>query len=157
LPDLVLYQPDIPGNTGALLRLAACTGTTLHLIEPAGFRLDDKSMKRAGMDYLEIARLARHLDWDAFETWRAVTRRRLVLMTTAGAKTFTGFAFRHDDLLMLGRESAGVPQAVHDRADARLLIPMAAGARSLNVAMAGAITLSEALRQTGGFEPFSRP
>ena len=148
MPDLVLYQPDIPGNTGTLMRLCACTATTLHLIEPAGFRLDDTALKRAGMDYLEIATLARHIDWDAFETWRANTGRRLVLMSTRADMTLWDFAFRADDLIMLGRESGGVPDHVYDAADHRLTIPMAAGARSLNVALAGAMALGEAIRQT---------
>ena len=153
MPDLALYQPDIPGNTGTLIRLAACTATTLHIIEPAGFRLDDVSLKRAGMDYLERAGLARHIDWDAFETWRANSgkggaNRRLVLMSTKAETPLWDFAFRPDDLILLGRESGGVPDHVHDGVDARLTIPMAAGARSLNVALAGAMALGEAIRQT---------
>ena len=148
MPDLVLYQPDIPGNTGTLMRLAACTATTLHIVEPAGFRLDDTALKRAGMDYLEIAGLARHLDWDGFETWRAGTGRRLVLMSTKADANLWDFAFRADDLILLGRESGGVPDQVHEAASHRLTIPMATGARSLNVALAGAMALGEAMRQT---------
>jgi len=148
MPDLVLFQPDIPGNTGTLMRLAACTATTLHIVEPAGFRLDDTALRRAGMDYMEIAGLARHLDWDGFETWRATAGRRLVLMSTKAATPLWDFSFRPDDLVMLGRESGGVPDQVHDTADCSLTIPMAKGARSLNVALAGAMALGEAIRQT---------
>ena len=148
MPDLVLYQPDIPGNTGTLMRLAACTTTTLHIIEPAGFRLDDTALKRAGMDYLELAGLARHIDWDAFENWRGRSGRRLVLMSTKTQTRLWDFAFRPDDLILLGRESSGAPDSVHEAADHRLTIPMARGARSLNVALAGAMALGEAIRQT---------
>lgn len=147
MPDLVLFQPDIPGNTGTLLRLAACTGITLHIVEPAGFRMDEKALKRAGMDYLDIATLARHIDWEAFEAWRRGAARRLVLMTTKTDNAYTAFAFRPDDLILLGRESAGVPDHVHFAADDRLTIPTASGARSLNVALAGAMVVGEALRQ----------
>jgi tRNA (cytidine/uridine-2'-O-)-methyltransferase len=150
-PELVLYQPDIPGNTGTLLRLAACTGTVLHIIGPAGFRMDDAALRRAGMDYLEIAATRRHSGWDAFEEWRKSDDRRVVLMTTKAATPYHQFAFAPGDLILLGRESAGVPQEVHDAADARLLIPMAGGARSLNMALSGGIVLGEALRQTGGW------
>jgi tRNA (cytidine/uridine-2'-O-)-methyltransferase len=150
-PELALYQPDIPGNTGTLLRLAACTGTVLHIIGPAGFRMDDAALRRAGMDYLEIAATRRHSGWDAFEAWRKVEARRLVLMTTKAATPYHHFAFAPGDLILLGRESAGVPGQVHEAADARLLIPMAGGARSLNMALSGGIVLGEALRQTGGW------
>ncbi|MEC9343117.1 MAG: tRNA (cytidine(34)-2'-O)-methyltransferase [Pseudomonadota bacterium] len=148
MPDLVLFQPDIPGNTGTLMRLAACTATTLHIVEPAGFRLDDTALKRAGMDYLEIAAIARHIDWDAFEAWRERSGRRLVLMSTSAGTGLWDFTFRAGDLVMLGRESGGVPPKVHEAADCRLKIAMASGARSLNVALAGAMALGEALRQT---------
>jgi tRNA (cytidine/uridine-2'-O-)-methyltransferase len=150
-PELVLYQPDIPGNTGTLLRLAACTGTVLHIIGPAGFRMDDAALRRAGMDYLEIAATRRHSGWNAFEEWRKSEDRRLVLMTTKAAMPYHHFAFARGDLIVLGRESAGVPPEVHEAADARLLIPMAGGARSLNMALSGGIVLGEALRQTGGW------
>ena len=147
MPDLVLFQPDIPGNTGTLLRLAACTATTLHIVEPAGFRLDNTALKRAGMDYLETASLARHIDWNAFENWRRGTGRRLVLMSTRAETPLWDFEFTPGDLLMLGRESAGVTDHVHATADCSLLIPMASGARSINVALAGAMALGEAIRQ----------
>lgn len=155
MPDLVLFQPDIPQNTGTILRLAACMDVSVHLIEPAGFPLSDHALKRAGMDYLERAALVRHLNWATFEGWRRAQGRRLVLLTTAAAGSYAGFAFAPGDLLMLGRESAGVPEDVHASADARLTIPMAEGMRSLNVAVSAAMVLGEALRQTGSFP--SRP
>ncbi|GAB6052909.1 tRNA (cytidine(34)-2'-O)-methyltransferase [Magnetospira thiophila] len=146
---LVLFQPDIPQNAGTLFRLAACFGLPVDLIEPCGFVLSDKHLKRAGMDYLDLAHIRRHESWEAFEAQRA--GRRLVLLTTRGAVTYTDFAFQGDDLLMVGRESAGVPDGVHAAADARLRIPLTATARSLNVAVAAALVLGEALRQTDGF------
>ena len=151
MPDLVLYQPDIPQNTGTILRLAACLDVTVHVVEPAGFPLSDHALKRAGMDYLERVTLHRHVTFEAFEAWRGAQERRLVLLTTAGSEPYHRFDFRKDDLLLLGRESAGVPPAVHDTADARLIIPLTPGMRSLNVAVAGAMVLGEALRQTGSF------
>lgn len=151
MPELVLYQPDIPGNTGTLLRLAACTGTVLNVIGPAGFRMDDGALRRAGMDYLEIAATRRHVDWNAFQAWRTGENRRLVLMTTRAEAPYCDFSFAPADLVMLGRESAGVPQDVHEAADFRLAIPMAANARSLNMALAGAMVLGEALRQTASW------
>jgi tRNA (cytidine/uridine-2'-O-)-methyltransferase len=152
-PELVLYQPDIAGNTGALLRLAACTGTVLNIIGPAGFRMDDAALRRAGMDYLEIAATRRHTGWQAFEEWRRAEGRRLVLLTTRATTPYFGFSFAPGDLVLLGRESAGVPQEVHAAADDRLLIPMAPGARSLNVALSGGMVLAEALRQTVTWPP----
>lgn len=151
MPDLALYQPDIPQNTGTILRMAACLGISVHLVEPAGFALSDKNFKRAGMDYLDRACLVRHMDWAAFETWRREQRRRLVLMTTRGATPYADFAFSADDILLMGRESAGVPEEVHQAADARLVIPMVEGARSLNIALSAAMVAGEALRQTGCF------
>ena len=151
MPDLVLFQPDIPQNTGTLLRLGACLGITVHLIEPAGFPLSDHALKRAGMDYLERAALHRHLTVEAFEAWRRAEGRRLVLLTTRGAIDHTACAFSNTDLLMLGRESVGVPETVHAAADLRVRIPMVAGMRSLNVAISGAVVLGEALRQVDGF------
>ena len=148
MPDLVLFQPDIPGNTGTLLRLGACTGVKVHIIEPTGFRLDEKAFRRAGMDYLDQAAMQRHLNWESFENWRSQARRRLLLLTTRAQQTYTDFTYQADDLLMLGRESSGVPDFVHDAADAGLTIEMAEGARSLNVALSGAMVLGEALRQT---------
>ncbi len=149
--SLVLYQPDIPQNAGTILRLCACLDVDAHVIEPAGFDLSDRALKRAGMDYLQQVRLTRHVSWDAFRNWQTASGSRLVLATTKAALPYAGFAFRGDDLILLGRESAGVPDAVHEAADARLTIPMAAGLRSLNVATAAAMILGEALRQTDGF------
>ena len=147
---LALYQPDIPQNTGAMMRLAACLGIGLDIIEPCGFVLDDKRLRRAGMDYLEGLDLCRHRSWTAFADGLAVAdpQPRLVILSTAATCSYADFAFRSDDIIMVGRESAGLPDDVHDCADARLSIPMAAGARSLNVATAAAIALGEALRQT---------
>jgi tRNA (cytidine/uridine-2'-O-)-methyltransferase len=146
---LALYQPDIPQNLGAFIRLAACMAVPLDVIEPCGFPLDDRRIRRAAMDYHGLARLTRHDSWDSFE--RARPRGRLVLLTTAGARRFPEVAFEAGDVLLLGRESAGVPAAVHAAADLRLRIPLQAGARSLNVALAAAMVLSEGLRQTKGF------
>ena len=156
MPDLVLYQPDIPQNTGTMLRMAACLNVKVHLIEPAGFPLSDHALKRAGMDYLERAALIRHVTFEAFEDWRHAEGRRLVLMTTRGSVAYTGHAFAAGDLVMMGRESAGVPDAVHAVADARIVIPMAEGMRSLNVAVSAGMVLGEALRQTGNFPPLAR-
>lgn len=151
MPHLALYQPDIPQNTGTLLRLAACLGVDLHLIEPAGFPLSDSALKRAGMDYLERARLIRHLNFDAFEGWRKSENRRLLLLTTKSSSPYVEFAFQPTDILLLGRESSGVPEAVHEIVDARLTIPMAEGMRSINVAISAGMVLGEALRQTEAF------
>lgn len=143
---LALFEPDIPQNTGAILRLAACFGVAVDLIEPCGFVWSDRRLRRAGMDYLEGVTLVRHESWDAFGTARSG---RLVLLTTSGNTPYASFTFRPSDTLLLGRESAGVPPAVHAAADARLVIPMMPGSRSLNVALAAAIVVAEALRQTG--------
>lgn len=151
MPDIALYQPDIPQNTGTLLRLAACMDIQIHLIEPAGFPLSDHALKRAGMDYIERARLQRHMSWDAFRDWRAAEGRRLLLLSTKAAQPYTDFAYASDDILMMGRESSGVPEDVHAAADHRLLIPMKNGMRSLNMAISASMVLGEALRQTNGF------
>lgn len=145
---VALFQPDIPQNTGAVLRLSACLGVGVDIIEPSGFVWSDRRMKRAGMDYVEHVDLVRHTSWDRF---RAQFSGRLVLLTTQGATSYLDHRFEQNDTLLLGRESAGVPAEVHDTADARLRVPMAAGMRSLNVALAAAMVLSEALRQTDGF------
>ncbi|WP_395172650.1 tRNA (cytidine(34)-2'-O)-methyltransferase [Roseibium alexandrii] len=151
MPDIALYQPDIPQNTGTMLRLAACMSVTVHLIEPAGFPLSDSALKRAGMDYLERAALKRHLNFEAFDDWRRTHKRRLVLLTTKTDLAYTDFEFAADDILLLGRESTGAPDAIHLLADARLTIPMAEGMRSLNVAVSCGMVLGEALRQTRAF------
>ena len=148
---LALYQPDIPQNTGTILRMAACLGVPVDVIGPAGFDLSDRSMRRAGLDYLEHVDLARHVDWAAFEVTRQALGARLVLATTRGSVPHTAAEFQSTDTLLLGRESAGVPEHVHAAASLRVRIPMADGLRSLNIAVAGAIILGEALRQTGGF------
>lgn len=146
---IALYQPDIPGNTGTILRLAACLGLGVDIIEPAGFDISDRNLKRAGMDYLHAVSLARHVSWERFEAWRATTGRRLLLASTKAASPYVDVAFRPDDILLFGRESAGVPDLVHDAAEARIIIPMVPGQRSINVAMSAAMIAGEALRQTG--------
>ncbi|MBW9055096.1 tRNA (cytidine(34)-2'-O)-methyltransferase [Rhizobium mesosinicum] len=145
---LALYQPDIPGNTGTILRLAACLGFAVDIIEPAGFDISDRNLKRAGMDYLAAAALTRHINWERFEEWRAATGRRLILATTKASQRYTDFAFRPDDILLFGRESAGVPDHVHECADGRILIPMVEGQRSINLAVSAAMVTGEAMRQT---------
>ena len=146
---IALYQPDIPGNTGTILRLGACLGLGVDIIEPAGFDISDRNLKRAGMDYLASVSLVRHVNFERFEDWRRDSGRRLVLASTKAAERYTDFSYRPDDILLFGRESAGVPEPVHDRADARVLIPMVEGQRSINVAMSAAMIAGEALRQTG--------
>ena len=143
---IALYQPDIAGNVGTILRLAACMGVAVDLIEPMGFAWSDRALARAGMDYADAATVVRHVDWAAFA---AQVDGRLVLLTTTGATPLPDAAFRADDVLLLGSESAGVPGDVHARADLRVRVPMRDGMRSLNVAVAGAIVLWEAMRQTG--------
>jgi tRNA (cytidine/uridine-2'-O-)-methyltransferase len=143
--NLALYQPDIPQNTGTLMRLCACFGIHLDIIEPCGFPLDDTKVRRAAMDYIDHLSLKRHRSWDDF--FGSLGLRRLVLMTTKGATPYTAFAFRADDIILLGQESAGVPNNVHEAATARLVVPIKEPMRSLNVALCGAIVLSEALRQ----------
>lgn len=145
---IALYQPDIPGNTGTILRLAACLGVGVDIIEPAGFDVSDRNLKRAGMDYISSAALIRHVNWEHFEEWRATTGRRLLLASTKAAISYVDIAYRADDILLFGRESAGVPDHVHDKADERLIIPMVEGQRSINVAMSAAMITGEALRQT---------
>jgi tRNA (cytidine/uridine-2'-O-)-methyltransferase len=145
--SLALFQPDIPQNTGTMLRACACLGVSAAIIEPAGFPTSDKHFRRSGMDSLDHVDIARHASWRAFEDWRRPTGRRLVLLTTKGATPYTGFAFRPDDILLVGRESAGVPDEVHAAADARIVIPIRPGLRSLNVAVAACMALGEALRQ----------
>lgn len=150
---IALYQPDIPQNTGTILRMAACLGVRVDVIGPTGFDMSDRSLKRAGLDYLEHVDLTRHTSFAAFEGARAMgePKPRLVLLTSHGAVSHLDFVFAASDILMLGRESAGVPGAVHEVVDGRVRIPMQAGLRSLNIAMAAAIVLGEALRQTSGF------
>jgi tRNA (cytidine/uridine-2'-O-)-methyltransferase len=146
---LVLFEPDIPQNAGTLLRLGACLGVAVDIIEPCGFVFSDTQMRRAGMDYLAQADFVRHASWAAYLAQRGAGR--IVLLTSKGSQAYTDFAFAADDAILLGRESAGVPDFVHERADARLRIPLKSGLRSINVAQAGAMVLGEALRQTGSF------
>ncbi len=146
---IALYQPDIAGNTGTILRLAACLGLKVDIIEPAGFDLSDRNLKRAGMDYLASVALTRHVNWQEFNSFRRASNRRLILASTHAALPYTDFAYRADDILLFGRESAGVPDDVHGSADHRIVIPMVSGQRSLNIAMSVAMISGEALRQTG--------
>jgi tRNA (cytidine/uridine-2'-O-)-methyltransferase len=146
---LVLYQPDIPQNTGAILRLAACFGLPVDVIEPCGFLFDDRRLRRAGMDYIEHVDLQRHRSWESYQAGRSGKPGRLVLLTTKAAMPYVECRFDAADSLLLGRESAGVPEEVHAAADLRIRIPMRPGLRSLNVAMAAAIVAAEAMRQVG--------
>ena len=145
---LALYQPDQAGNVGTILRLAACLGVSVDVIEPCGFPWGDRALRRAGMDYAEIANVTRHADWARFA---AAPAGRIVLLTTAGSERLDETGFEEGDVLLMGSESAGVPQAVHARADLRVRIPQAAGTRSLNIAVAAGIALAEGLRQTKGW------
>ena len=146
--QIALFQPDIPPNTGTILRLCACLEVTAHIIEPAGFAVSDRAFRRAGMDYLDQVKLMRHDSWAKFEEWRLGTDYRLLLFTARGAVSYLDFDYRASDILLFGRESAGVPEAVAAKADAALRIPVKAGLRSLNVATAAAMAVGEALRQT---------
>jgi tRNA (cytidine/uridine-2'-O-)-methyltransferase len=147
---IALFEPDIAQNTGTILRLAACLGVAAHIVEPAGFPVSDRAFRRAGMDYLDQVALTRHRSWQVFEEWRRGAGVRLVLFSTQAQRSYLDFEYGAQDVLMFGRESAGVPPQVHAAADARLVIPIRAGSRSLNVAMACAMAVGEALRQTGG-------
>lgn len=149
--QLALYQPDIPQNAGTILRMAACFAIPVSIIEPAGFPVSDRAFRRAGMDYLDAVTVIRHACWDDFEAWRKTEGHRLILATTRGAMAHTGVSFASGDILLLGRETVGAPQEVHDAADLRIKIPMLSGLRSLNIAVSAAILAGEALRQTGGF------
>ena len=148
---LALYQPDIPQNAGTLMRLGACLGVAVDVIEPAGFLMGDRAFRRAGLDYLEHAAVTRHDPFESFEAWRRGEGLRLLLLSRNGDTDYWDFAFGPADVLLVGRESAGAPPAVHRAADARLRIPVRPGLRSLNVAVAAAMVLGEALRQTRGF------
>ena len=151
---LALFQPDIPQNTGTLLRLCACLDVEIDIIEPCGFIFNEKAMRRAGMDYLDFVKYRRHNSWNDFLEYRknhSEDYGRLVLMTTKGAKSFVDFDFEKNDIILMGRESAGVPEEVHQIADARLIIPMNEKARSINVAVSAVMVIGEALRQTNLF------
>lgn len=144
---LALFQPDIPQNVGACIRLSACFGVELHVIEPTGFNFDDRAMKRAALDYGPLSHMTRHASWDDFQRDRPSGR--LVLMTTKGATSLSDFSFKDDDILLFGKESSGAPDYVHAAVDARVIIPLQADARSLNLSVTAGITLWEGLRQTG--------
>ena len=146
--QIALYQPDIPQNTGTILRLCACMDVAAHIIEPAGFAVSDRNFRRAGMDYLDRVNWMRHDSWAKFQEWRFEAGHRMLLFTTKGATPYLDFRYQASDILLLGRETAGVPQEVAESADARLVIPIKPGLRSLNVAIAAAMALGEALRQT---------
>ncbi len=148
---IALFQLDIPQNTGTILRLCACLGVEAHIIEPAGFPVSDRAFRRAGMDYLDQVTIHRHPSWQAFEDWRRGEGLRIALFTTRAATSYVSHAYQHGDILLFGRESSGVPEEVHEAADARLLIPLRPGLRSLNVAVSVAMAVGEAMRQTGGF------
>jgi tRNA (cytidine/uridine-2'-O-)-methyltransferase len=151
MPRLALFQPDIPQNTGTLVRLCACLGVAIDIIEPAGFDVSDRNFRRAGMDYIERAAIRRHDSLATFDRWRRQAGHRLVLVETDSTCPYTDFAFEPSDILLVGRESAGVTGEVVAMADASVLIPQMAGLRSINVAAAAAMVLGEAMRQTGGF------
>ncbi len=148
---LVLFQPDIPQNTGTLIRLGACMGVPLHIIEPCGFAFDDRKLRRSSMDYYEHATITRHISWQAFLDFRrSLPHSRLLLLSAHASTPYTQYHYQKDDMLLLGRESAGVPDYVREAADAGLTIPMQGSVRSLNVALAASMVLGEALRQTFG-------
>lgn len=146
---LAAYQPDIPQNTGALIRLCASFNVPLELIEPFGFPWDEKKVRVSAMDYFDLVKLTRHTSWQKFK--EHFSKQRIILLTTKASVNYTTFEFRPDDVLLLGRESAGVPEDVHAAVDGRIIIPLNPDARSINMAMAGGIVLAEALRQTHGF------
>lgn len=154
---LALYQSDIPQNLGATLRLAACLDVALDIIEPCGFPLTDKALRRTAMDYGKSVEITRHDGWSAFQDANRLAGRRLVLFSTRAEASLTSFTFGKDDCLLFGRESAGVPDEVHESVDARVRIPLSPGARSMNVAMSAGIALWEALRQTGQLPPDQLP
>ncbi len=156
MPRLALLQPDIPQNAGSIIRMCACLGVAVDIIEPCGFDASDRNFRRAGMDYLERAAVARHVSFAAFDDWRRAEGRRLVLVETDGDAAYADFAFAGPDILLFGRESAGSPREAYQAADRVVAIPQVAGVRSLNVATAAAMVLGEALRRTGGFPPMPR-
>ena len=149
--SIALYQPDIPQNTGTILRMAACLGLHVHIIEPCGFALNDRTLRRAGMDYLERSSFTKHLDWQHFSAFAKGKTHRLLLATTKSQTSFLDMHYHHGDILLFGRESSGVPDAVHSAADERVTIPMQQGERSLNLAISTAMVASEAMRQLRAF------
>ncbi|MEH6546539.1 MAG: tRNA (cytidine(34)-2'-O)-methyltransferase [Sneathiella sp.] len=152
---LALYQPDIAPNVGTLLRLGACLGVPVDIIEPCGFPFGAKDLRRSVMDYADSVDVTRHISWTTFT--RSVGNQRIILLSTQSASAYTDFSYRDSDVLLLGRESAGVPKEIHESVDHRVVIPMNAGMRSINVAIAAAMVLGEGLRQTGQFSPSPIP
>ena len=150
---IALYEPDIPQNTGTILRTCACLGIEAHIVEPAGFPVTDRAFRRAGLDYLDRVTIIRHASFADFDDWRRREALTLVLMTTAAGTSYLAHRYGDDQIVMVGRESAGVPDAVHGTADVRLGIPIRDGFRSLNIAVAVAMVAGEALRQAGGLPP----
>ena len=148
---IALYEPDIPQNTGTILRLCACLGVEAHLVGPTGFPSTDRAFRRAGMDYLDAVTLKRHISWTEFDAWRRENGLRIALFSTKAAKSYLDHAYSPDEILLFGRESAGVPDEVHQAAETRLLIPMRPDLRSINVAVTCAMAIGEALRQTNAF------
>jgi tRNA (cytidine/uridine-2'-O-)-methyltransferase len=153
--DLAIYQPDIPNNTGTLIRLGACLGLTVHIIRPTGFPITPQNLARAGLDYVEHAVIQQHDSFETFDAWRSEAGRRLVLLTTKSSQSAYEALYTDGDILLLGRESAGVPDSVAARSDLRVRIPMQPGLRSINVALAGSMIAGEALRQIGRFTELS--
>lgn len=149
--EIALYQPDQPPNTGTLLRLGACLRVPVHIIEPCGFPFSKRALQRYAMDYADLVDMRHHVDWAAFDKWRRNNARRLVLLTTKASNSYCEFAYAENDILLVGSESSGVPETVHNIVDARLNIPMSPEVRSLNVAVSAAMVVGEALRQTGGW------
>jgi tRNA (cytidine/uridine-2'-O-)-methyltransferase len=149
--EIALFQPDIPQNAGTILRLCACLGVTAHIIEPAGFPVSDRAFRRAGMDYLDAVTIIRHIGWTDFDAARRAKGQRLVLASTKAATPYTDFPFARSDIVLFGRESAGVPDTVHESADHRIVIPMRKALRSVNVAVSAAMMVGEALRQLDAF------
>lgn len=149
--QLALYQPDIPPNTGTIIRMAACLDVNVNIIEPCGFPFGEKSFRRAGMDYIDQSKIIRHKSWEAFLD--NIGSARIILLSTRAARPYCDITYQGDDILLLGRESAGVPDEVHERADMSVIIPMTPETRSLNVALSAAMVLGEALRQTMLFPP----
>ena len=148
---IALFEPDIPQNTGNILRLGACLGLEIDIIEPTGYLFDDKKFKRSAMDYIKFVKYKRHIDWDSFFSWSKKKFFRIILLTTKSNKKYTDYVFQKNDILLFGRESAGVPEKIHQCVDERLLIPMQKGLRSLNVSSAASIVAGEALRQLNDF------
>lgn len=149
--EIALYEPDIPQNTGTIVRLGACLGVPVHIIGPAGFAANERAFKRAGLDYIDHAKLVDHVSFTAFDAWRQAEERRVILLTTKAETPYTEFAYTSRDILLCGRESSGVPEHIHGAVDERVRVPIRPQLRSLNIAVALAMVLGEALRQNGGF------